>query len=94
MGWIKEANKKGRYERTYEGFRIYVVVEPTSTESIVEKDGELWNSVKFTRGDYYATDSTGLTYTGWRWDVIGKIDKEIFRRKLSKKYGEELDWKF
>lgn len=92
MNWIKEANKSGNYKNTYEGFRIYTRVEPTSSECVKEINGEMFRVTDFTKGDYLAVDSTGLIFTGWYWDIISKIDKEIIRRKMSKKYGEELEW--
>jgi len=93
MGWVKEANKKGKYDRTYEGFRINIIKEPTSSESLKEINGEMYRETSFTKGEYFATDSTGLVFNGWIWDIISKIDKEIMRRKMSKHYGEELEWR-
>jgi len=93
MSWIKEANKIGKYDETRYGFRFYIIKEPSSIESIKEINGELYRCTDFIKGEYVAVDSTGLTFTGWLWDIIPKIEKEIMRRKMSKRYGEELEWK-
>lgn len=84
IGWVKEANKLGRYRNTYGGFRIYVTLEPTSSSSVVEKNGELWNKTEFTRGLYIAVDRYGVTYEGELDTVISKIDIDVLQQKFDK----------
>ncbi len=76
-GWVKEANKLGKYKQTYEQFRIYEIKEPSHTESIVEREGALWRKTEFTQGEYVAIDKYGVTYKGKYWDIIAKIDIDV-----------------
>jgi len=93
MGWIQEANKKEKYNKTHHGFRIYTVKEPEAESVTFEKDGEMYSGTEFTKGESFAIDKTGLYFSGWIWDIVPKIEKEIMRRKMSKRYGEELEWR-
>jgi len=93
MGWIQEANKKGKYNKTCNGFRIYTIKEPEVIHISFEKDGFIYHGTEVTKGESYAVDKTGLSFSGWIWDIVQKIEKEITRRKLSKRYGEELEWR-
>ncbi|WP_346320950.1 hypothetical protein [Chitinophaga sp. YIM B06452] len=88
MGWIKEANKLGKYINTWKGFRFYCTVEPTSTESIIERDGEQWLRTEFTEGEYVAIDKTGMEFRGKdKVAMCFKIDFELSRRYFEKKEG-------
>lgn len=84
VGWIKEANKLGKYKTTYYSFRIYTVDEPTHTERIEEREDGTYNVTEFTKGDYIAIDKYGVTYKGWYWDIIAKIDIDVIQQRFSK----------
>lgn len=93
MHWIKEANKLGKYDKTYQGFRIYCTKEPESIQRMEEREDGQWNVTDFIQGEYIAIDKTGLRYDGKFWDfIIPQIDKEAMRRQMSKRYKEELEW--
>ena len=93
MNWIKEANKLGRYHRTYEGFRFYCTKESELKQFQVEKDGKIYDGEELTLREYIAIDKTELIYKGTYWMIISKIDMEIMRRRMSKRYGEEMEWR-
>lgn len=94
MSWIKEANKIGKYEQTYKGFRFYCTKEPEIKQETFEKDGERWNRTDFIKGDFVAIDKTGLRFEGHYFDELAwKIDMEIMRRGFSKREGVELEWR-
>ena len=94
MSWIKEANKIGKYERSYKGFRFYCTKEPEIISRIEERDGEQWRITDFMKGDFVAIDKTGLRFEAHHFDELaGKIDMEIMRRVYSKREGVELVWK-
>lgn len=84
VGWIKEANKLGKYRNSYKGFRIYTVVEPTHSERIEERQDGSYRITEFTKGDYIAIDKYGVTYKGWLWDVIAKIDIDFLQQQFDK----------
>lgn len=73
MSWIKEANKIGRYETTYKGFRFYYTKEASMFHSIVEKDGALWNKTEIIKAELVAINKNGLTLEG------NYIDEMAFR---------------
>jgi len=94
MGWIKEANKLGRYEMTYQGFRIYCSKEPSTTDSKIEKPNGIYSVTEFHKGHFIAIDSTGSRFEASNIEVLGvKIDSELVRRYYSKKDGVELEWR-
>ena len=77
IGWIKEANKLGKYKTTYKGFRIYTVKEVTCIQDVVQREGQMYSRTSFTKGDYVAVDRYGVTYKGWYWNIIAKIDVDF-----------------
>ncbi len=87
VGWVREANKLGKYKKTYNGFRIYILVEPTHSERIEEREDGAYRVTEFTKGDYIAIDKYGVTYKGWYWDVIAKIDIDVLQQKLDKRFS-------
>ncbi len=93
MSWIKEVNKIGKYDKTYEGFRIYCTKESEIIETNFVKEGKEFTRTEITKGEYVAIDKTGLRYDGDFWVIVQQIDKEIMIRKMSKRCGEELVWK-
>lgn len=82
VGWVKEANKSGKYKKTYYGFRIYTITEPTSSDSIIEKEDGMYNVTEFTKVEYIAIDKYGVTYKGWYWNIISKIDIDVLQQKF------------
>lgn len=92
MSWIKEANKMGEYKNTYYGFRIYCIKSPEVIETIVQKSDGLYNKTEFTRGEYVGIDKSDCKYEGDLERVIALIDKELIRRRLSKRYKDDLEW--
>ncbi len=85
MSWIKTANQLGKYYSTYRGFRIYIIKEPDSKESIVERNGVLYKKIDLINGEMVAIDKTGVIIKGHHVDAIGsKIDIELMRRYHSK----------
>lgn len=93
MGWIKEANKIGKYQHTYGGFRIYCTQEPYETTGEIERDGKTYVVTEFHSGYFVAIDNTGCRIEGKNLEAIGvKIDSEQMRRYFSKKEGVELVW--
>lgn len=84
VGWIKEANKLGKYKNSYNGFRIYTLVKPSCTTRIEEREDGTYSVKEFTKGDYIAIDKYGVTYKGWYWDIIAKIDIDVLIQKMQK----------
>jgi len=94
MSWIKEANKIGKYERSYKGFRFYCTKEPEIKTYTEERNGERWQVTDIIKGDFIGIDKTGLRFEAHHFDELaGKIDFEIIRRVYSKREGVELVWK-
>lgn len=86
MTWVKEANKLGKYEETYDGFRIYVTKEPQVLESSFEEDGSTWLRTDFVPGEFVAIDRDGVTFTRrYLTEIYYDIDLEMLRRRLDKR---------
>lgn len=93
MSWIKEANKLGHYQRTYSGFRMYLVQEGTMETHYEQREGVDYKITNFTHPLFIAIDKTGLKFEGRQEDVWSKIEVEDLRRRLSKREGVELEWR-
>lgn len=86
MSWITEANRFGRYEQTYCGFRIYWTKEPSHTTRIEIRNGEKFEVTDLYKGDLVAIDKTGAIIKDHWIDRIGeKIDMEMVQRFYHKK---------
>jgi len=93
MSWIKEANKIGKYETSYKGFRLYCTKEPEIIQSVVTIDGEQYNRTELIKGWFVAIDKTKLRFEANNIQELSfKIEVEEIRRVFSKREGEELKW--
>jgi|GEM_PF-6355852 len=91
MSWITEANRFGRYEQTYCGFRIYWTKEASHTTRIEVRNGEKFEVTDLHRGDLVAIDKTGAIIKDHWIDRIGeKIDMEMVLRSYHKKRQSNL----
>jgi hypothetical protein len=82
-GWVKLANKIGRYSRSYEGFRIYCTKEPEIKQSIEERSDGTWRRTEFIKGWFVAIDKYGCRFEASSVDQLAfKIDIENFARKF------------
>lgn len=93
MSWVKDANKIGRYDKTYLGFRIYVIVEPTSDTKIEERQDGKYSVTTFTSGHYKAVNRKGKMFEGKRWDVVAEIEKQNLLYQLDKRFGGEHEFR-
>lgn len=64
MTWVKEANKIGRYCRSYRGFRGYEVIPRKVVESIVQRNGEHYRRTEFQDGLYVWVNKKGARFEG------------------------------
>lgn len=86
MGWVYEANKIGRYDMTYQGFRLYWTKEPSWTERTETRDDGEYKITDLHKGDLVAVDKTGCRFEGHFVDQIAaKIDWEMTGRYFDKK---------
>lgn len=75
MNWIKDANKIGRHETTYRGFRVYCTKEPEVNTCIEERDMGTYRVTDFIKGEFMAINSKGDKITGnYLEDIAYKID--------------------
>lgn len=82
-GWIKIVNRLGRYERSYEGFRIYCTKEPEIRQSIEQREDGQWRITEFIKGWFVAIDKYGVRFEASSIDQLTfKIDWEILCRKF------------
>ncbi len=86
-GWIKEANKLGRFSRTYKGFRIYITKEGSMKEAEFERDGEMWRRTDIEPPLFAAMDKYGVLYQGRYESVIWEIDVDVFQQSYNKKHN-------
>jgi len=94
MGWVREANKIGKYEETHDGFRIYCILEPKIKESIVEKEDGLYRRTDFIKGWFVAVDKTKVRFEAKHISELHfKIEMEHMRRRFEKREGVEMSWK-
>lgn len=77
MGWVKEANKLGEYCDTWLGYRIYIIVKPTHTESIITENGAQRLKIEFFPGEYVAVNRyEDIIECEGRDNMIAKIEIE------------------
>lgn len=84
-GWVKEANKLGKYSKTYYGFRIYTVKPADTKVTFENREDGVWRRTDFLPGEYIAIDKYGVRYEGKYWDVIAKIDIDVLQQRFCKK---------
>lgn len=81
MGWVKEANKLGKYLTTFLGYRIYVKVQPTHVESIITENGVQYRKTEFFPGEYVAVNRyADIIECEGLGNMIAKIEIEYLRQ--------------
>jgi hypothetical protein len=86
MSWVKEANKLGRYNTTYLGFRIYCIKEPQIRTSHYQREDGIYQRTDFIQGEMLAIDKTGTTFTApYVENLAFKIDMELLNRYYDRK---------
>src|SRR5262245_29252811 len=81
LSWMIYANKRGKYEHTYRGFRIYCVIEGTVNTHIENKSDGQWRVTEFKKGLYMAIDKFLTVLDADNMESLAyKIDEEIFQR--------------
>jgi hypothetical protein len=83
MGWLKQANKIGKYETTWNGFRIYLTKSETIKQYTEHREEGSFMVTDFGKREYVAVDKTGFKITDYSIEGIAyKIDFEILGRRL------------
>lgn len=82
MSWITKANKRGKYENTYRGFRIYCTKFPQVHEWFENRPDGKYRITEFIKGEFLAIDKTGTELTESNIEALAyKIDIELFLRE-------------
>lgn len=81
MSWVKEANKLGRYNTSYKGFRIYCIKEPQIKTTHEQREDGIYQRTDFIPGEMLAIDKTGIRFEApYVENLAFKIDIEIMQR--------------
>lgn len=59
MSWVKDANKLGKYEGTYYGFRVYMTKKPRHIQSTEVRHGVPVNRTELLPGHWIAINKDG-----------------------------------